>query len=50
MRDPYIDTRPVSAAPLPAGGEADFRLVFEDIRPNWDQKPPEIRVTKVSTR
>jgi hypothetical protein len=50
MRDPYIDTRPVSAAPLAPGGEADFRLVFEDIRPNWDQKPPEIRVTKVTTR
>jgi hypothetical protein len=50
MRDPYIDTRPVGAAPLAAGAEADFRLVFEGIQPNWDQKPPEIRVTRVTTK
>jgi hypothetical protein len=50
MRDPYIDTRPVSAAPLAPAAGADFRLVFENIRPNWNQMSPEIRVTKVSIR
>lgn len=49
-RQPYIDTEPVSAAPLAPGASADFRLTFDDIRPEWNQQPPEIHVTNVSTR
>jgi hypothetical protein len=48
MREPYIDTEPVSAAPLKPGGEADFRLIFEDIHDNWNQQLPEVRVVRVS--
>ncbi|MGI4827973.1 MAG: DUF2393 family protein [Janthinobacterium lividum] len=47
MRQPYIDTEPVSAAPLAPGASADFRLIFDDVRPEWDQQPPTIRVIGV---
>jgi hypothetical protein len=47
MREPYIDTEPMSAAPLKPGGEADFRLIFEDIHDNWNQQIPEVRVVRV---
>jgi len=49
-REPYIDTEPVSAAPLAPGGEADFRLIFENINSNWNTQPPAIHLTGVSTR
>ncbi|AEU38874.1 DUF2393 family protein [Granulicella mallensis] len=49
-REPYIDTEPVSAAPLAPGAEADFRLIFEGINDNWNQQKPEIHATQVSTR
>lgn len=50
MRDPYVDTRPVSASPLPPGGEGDFRLIFDDIHQNWNQQLPHIQITRVATR
>jgi hypothetical protein len=50
MRDPYIDTRPVSEVPLAPGAQADFRLIFEDIQPGWNQQPPQIIVSRVTTR
>ena len=50
MRQPYIDTEPLSAAPLAPGATAEFRLIFEDVRPEWNEQPPEIHVTGVSTR
>ena len=40
MREPYMDTRPVSASPLAPGAEADFRLIFDDISGNWNQQLP----------
>jgi hypothetical protein len=49
-REPYVDTQPMSAAPLAPGGEADFRLIFEDIQPSWNQQTPVMRAVKVSTR
>ena len=49
-REPYIDTEPVSAAPMAPGGEADFRLIFENINGNWNTQPPAIHLTGVSTR
>jgi hypothetical protein len=50
MREPYIDTEPVSAAPLAPAGEADFRLIFENVGDTWNQQVPEIRVIQVETR
>jgi hypothetical protein len=50
MREPYVDTHPVSASPLAPGAEGDFRLIFDDVNENWNQQLPQIRVTQVATR
>jgi hypothetical protein len=50
MRQPYVDTRPVSASPIAPGGEADFRLIFDDVSDNWNQQLPQIRIPQVQTR
>ena len=49
-REPYVDTQPVSAAPLKAGDGQDFRLIFEAIPANWNMQLPEIRVIGVETK
>ena len=49
-RDPYIDVEPVSAAPLAPGAQADFRLIFDAVNPDWDGAYPEIRVLQVETK
>jgi hypothetical protein len=48
--DPYIDTQPVSAAPLKSGDDREFRLTFETIPVNWNQEMPAVRVTGVETK
>jgi hypothetical protein len=50
MREPYLDTRPVSASPLAPGGQEDFRLIFEDVGDNWNQQMPQLHITQVSTK
>ena len=47
-REPYVDTQPVSAAPLAPGEEREFRLIFENIGAGWNQLVPEMRVVGVS--
>jgi hypothetical protein len=49
-RDPYIDTEPISAAPLKSGDERDFRLSFDTVTPDWDGTYPEIRILRVQTQ
>jgi hypothetical protein len=49
-REPYIDTEPVSAAPLAPGGEADFRLIFENVSASWNLQPPAIRAIQITSR
>jgi hypothetical protein len=49
-RDPYVDTQPISAAPLPPGKTQDFRLVFDDVTPMWNQSPPALRIMDIGTR
>jgi hypothetical protein len=44
MREPYIDTEPVSAEPLVPGSSHDFRLIFDSITPDWAGDTPEIRI------
>lgn len=46
-RDPYVDTEPLSAAPLKPGGQRDFRLSFDAVSPDWDGAYPEIRILRV---
>ncbi|WP_213803832.1 DUF2393 family protein [Granulicella sp. dw_53] len=48
--EPYIDTQPISAAPLKPGDDREFRLIFETIPGNWNYQMPEIHVTRVQTR
>jgi hypothetical protein len=50
MREPYIDTQPISAAPLKPGAERDFRLIFETIPANWNTQMPEIHIISVDTK
>lgn len=50
MRQPYIDSHPISVSPLAPGAEGDFRLIFDDISDNWNQQLPQIRITAVETR
>ncbi len=47
VREPYIDTEPVSLAPIKPGDEREFRLIFEKIAGNWNTQLPEIRIVKV---
>ncbi len=47
MREPYIDTEPVSLAPIKPGEEREFRLIFEKIAGNWNTQVPEIRIIQV---
>jgi hypothetical protein len=49
-RDPYVDTQPISAAPLPPGKSQDFRLVFDNVTPMWNQAAPPLRIVDLSTR
>jgi hypothetical protein len=50
MREPYIDTESVAAAPIKPNGEMDFRLIFDAISPEWDGAYPELRVLRVTVR
>ena len=48
-REPYVDTQPLSEAPLAPGATREFRLIFEGIGANWNQQLPQVRVAKVFT-
>ncbi len=49
-REPYVDTQPLSAAPLGPGEDREFRLIFENIRTNWNQQSPQIHVVAAKLR
>ena len=49
MRQPYVDTRPVSASPIGPAGSADFRLIFDDESDNRNQQLPQIRIVQAET-
>ena len=46
----YDDAVELAAAPLGPGEAAQFRLIFEHISIQWNQKFPEIRVLRVATK
>ena len=46
-RDPYVDLEPASAEPMKPGDSRDFRLIFDNITPDWNQVYPEIRIIRV---
>ena len=47
-RQPYVDTQPVSVAPIRPGETRDFRLIFDNTPQDWNQNYPEIRVIAVT--
>ena len=49
-REPYVDTQPVSAAPIEPGQTRDFRLIFDTVPDDWNQQVPEARVINVRSR
>lgn len=49
-REPYVDTQPVSAAPLKPGDHRGFRLIFDSMPPDWNQQFPEIRIIGIEAR
>jgi hypothetical protein len=44
MKEPYIDTEAVGAAPLKPGDDREFRLTFESVPDSWNQQMPEVRI------
>jgi hypothetical protein len=48
--EPYIDTEPISAAPLGPSDEREFRLIFENISPNWNQQLPQIHAIQITLK
>jgi hypothetical protein len=44
MKEPYIDTEPVSAEPLKPGDDREFRLTFESVPDNWNTQMPQVRI------
>jgi len=49
-RQPYVDTEPVSAAPIEPGQTRDFRLIFDTVAADWNLQFPEIRVISVRAK
>ena len=46
-REPYVDTQPVSAAPIAPGQKREFRLIFDSVPAEWNQQYPDIRIIGV---
>jgi len=46
IREPYVDTVPMSRAPLAPGRGRDFRLIFDHVSPDWAGALPELRVVQ----
>jgi hypothetical protein len=49
-REPYVDTAPVSTNPIKPGESRPFRLIFDHVSADWDQKNPDIQVMQVTLR
>ena len=47
--EPYVDTEPVSAAPLAPGDTHEFRLIFDSVSSMWNQQVPQIQIMGVKT-
>ena len=49
-RQPYVDTQPVSAAPIEPGQSREFRLIFDTVPAEWNLQLPEVRVISVRSK
>ncbi|MGD0796401.1 MAG: DUF2393 family protein [Acidobacteriaceae bacterium] len=50
VKEPYIDTEPISVAPLKPGDDREFRLTFETVPDNWNSQMPEVRLIHTNLR
>jgi hypothetical protein len=50
MKEPYIDTVSMSAAPLKPGEQKDFRLNFDQVSPDWSGSLPEVRIVRTDLK
>jgi hypothetical protein len=50
MRQPVVDTVPLSTAPLAPGQQADFRLIFDSVKSGSNIQVTNVRVLQASTR
>jgi|SRR5437868_3254680 len=48
-REPYIDTSPLSNAPLRPGQTKEFRQTFEHVSADWNMQLPEITIVRAVT-
>ncbi len=49
FREPYVDTEPVSAAPIRPGDARGFRQIFDAAPESWNGEYPQVRVISVTT-
>lgn len=49
-RQPYVDTESFAIAPLAPGQLAEFRLIFDAVKPTWNGSYPELHVVAVETK
>ena len=47
-RQPFVETEPVSAAPLTPGSAHHFRLTFDHISPAWNRHIPALTIENLS--
>jgi hypothetical protein len=50
MREPYVDTEPVTGDPIKPGEERDFRLILDRVTQDWNGQYPEVRVIQVVSK
>jgi len=48
-RQPYVDTAPLTNAPLRPGQTKEFRQTFEHVSAEWNQQLPEITIVRAVT-
>ena len=50
MREPYVDTQPVTADPIKPGDQRDFRLVLDHVAADWSGQYPEVRIIQATAK
>lgn len=48
-REPYVDTAPLTNAPLRPGQTKEFRQTFEHVSAEWNRQLPEITIVRAVT-
>ena len=48
-REPYVDTAPLTSAPLRPGQTKEFRQTFEHVSSDWNMHLPDITIVRAVT-